>query len=60
MDYVQNLLSPDRFPRLATLFVASKPIGGSLTTELQLLVTMRDQGVISADHFNLMIERLGA
>ena len=38
MDYVESLLSADRFPqRLSRLFAASKPVAGTLTSELQAL-----------------------
>lgn len=59
MDYVENLLSPDRFPQLSRLFVASKPVSGTLTTELQSLVAMRDRGQITPEQFDMMIRRLG-
>lgn len=58
-DYVENLLAPERFPRLSRLFAASKPVGGTLTSELQTLVAMRDSGVINAEQFDLMITKLG-
>jgi len=59
MDYVENLLSADRFPQLSRLFVVSKPVTGTLTSELQALVAMRDSGQISAEQFNLMLTKLG-
>lgn len=60
MDYVESLLSADRFPQLSRLFAASKPVAGTLTSELQELVAQRDAGNISADQFDLLIRRLGA
>jgi hypothetical protein len=60
MDYVENLLSPDRFPRLSRLFTTSKPVSSTLTAELQYLVALRDSGQISAEQFNTLIGRLGA
>lgn len=59
MDYVENLLSPERFPRLSRLFVASKPVRGSLTTELQSLLALRDAGQITGDQFDHLVSRLG-
>lgn len=59
MDYVENLLSPDRFPQLSRLFAASKPVSGTLTSELQSLVAMRDSGQITREQFDMMIRRLG-
>lgn len=58
-DYVENLLSPDRFPQLARLFAASKPMTGTVTSELLALVAMRDRGDITAEQFNLLLSRLG-
>ena len=58
MDYVENLLSPDRFPQLSRLFAASKPVSGTLTSQLQELIAMRDSGQISAEHFDLMIRKI--
>lgn len=60
MDYVENLLSPDRFPQLSQLFVASKPVRGTLTSELQALVGMRDSGQITPEQFDVMLRRLGS
>ena len=34
MEYVQSLLSADRFPQLSQLFVAARPVQGTLTGEL--------------------------
>lgn len=59
MDYVENLLSPDRFPQLSGLFVAAKPPTGTLASELQSLVAMRDAGQITAEQFDMLIVRLG-
>lgn len=59
MDYVQNLLSPGRFPRLSSLFAASKPPENSLATDLQALVALREAGQITADQFNKLVDKLG-
>jgi len=59
MDYVENLLSPQRFPQLSRLFAASKPTTGTLTSELQALIGMRDSGQLTAEQFDLMIRRVG-
>jgi hypothetical protein len=60
MDYVESLLSADRFPQLSRLFVAAKPVSSTLTDELQRLILLRDSGSITAEQFNLMITRLGS
>jgi hypothetical protein len=59
MDYVESLLSADRFPQLSSLFIASKPVTLNLATELKLLVSMRDSGQISEAQFDLMIRKIG-
>lgn len=59
MRYVENLLSPDRFPQLSRLFVASKPTNSTLSSELLALVGLRDTGQITADQFDVMIRRIG-
>lgn len=58
MDYVENLLTPDRFPRLAQLFVASKPSAGTLTSELMNLVALRDAGKITPEQFANFVDHL--
>lgn len=58
MDYVESLLSADRFPQLSTLFVASKPVTLNLATELKMLVAMRDKGEITEEQFDVMIRRI--
>ena len=60
MDYVESLLSRERFPQLSRLFAAAKPIQGSLTSELQALIAQRDSGAITAEQFDLLVRRLGA
>lgn len=58
MDYVESLLSPERFPQLSHLFVAAKPALLSVAGELQLLVSMRDGGKISAEQFDQLIRNI--
>ncbi|WP_166133958.1 hypothetical protein [Nocardioides ochotonae] len=60
MDYVESLLSRERFPQLSRLFNAAKPVQGSLTSELQALIAQRDSGAINAEQFDLLVRRLGA
>jgi hypothetical protein len=59
MDYVESLLEVHRFPQLSRLFTASKPVQGSLTSELQVLIAQRDSGAISREQFDLLLQRLG-
>lgn len=58
MDYVESLLTADRFPQLSRLFAASKPVAGTLTSELRQLVAQRDAGNISAEQFDLLLRRI--
>lgn len=58
MDYVENLLAADRFPRLSRLFAESKPPTGTLAGELQSLIVLRDLGKISAEQFDLLVRKL--
>lgn len=60
MNYVEDLLTPTRFPRLSTLFAAAKPTTGSVATELQALVAQRDTGNITAEQFDMLVRRLGS
>lgn len=60
MDYVESLLSADRFPQLSRLFVAARPVSSTLTDELQRLILLRDRGSITAEQFDMMISRLGS
>lgn len=59
MDYVESLLSADRFPQLSRLFAVSKPTRGTLTSELQALVAQREAGNISRAQFDALVSRLG-
>ncbi|GGL40110.1 hypothetical protein H9L10_13765 [Phycicoccus endophyticus] len=59
MDYVESLLSADRFPQLSRLFAASKPTRGTLTSELRELVAQREAGNISREQFDALVARLG-
>lgn len=58
MDYVESLLSADRFPQLSNLFAAAKPVKSSLSAELQALVAQRDAGNITHEQFNILLARL--
>lgn len=60
MDYVENLLTPERFPRLSRLFVAAKPTTGTLTSELQSLLALRDTGAITPEQFDELVRKLGS
>lgn len=59
MNYVEDLLSPPRFPRLSTLFTAARPRATSLASELQALIAQRDAGQITASQFDALLLKLG-
>ncbi|MGW6265881.1 hypothetical protein [Cellulosimicrobium funkei] len=58
MDYTQELLAPEHFPRLSTLFREAKPASGSLVTELKDLVALKESGAISEDQFTALVASL--
>lgn len=59
MDYVENLLTPEHFPDLSGLFVAAKPVAGTLVSELQVLVDKRDAGAITEAQFDELVRKIG-
>lgn len=59
LDYVASLLAPERFPRLAKMFIESKPVGGTLSDEIVRLAALRDAGTITTEQFNDLVKRLG-
>ena len=59
MDYVENLFTTDRFPQLSRLFVAARPVGGTLSSEVLNLVALRDRGDITPEQFDTLVSRIG-
>lgn len=60
MDYTKELLSPERFPRLSTLFKDATPASSSLTTELQTLIAMKEAGSLTDDQFTAAVAKVTA
>ncbi len=58
IDYVSSLLSPERFPRLSTMFIASKPVSSSLSDEIVRLAALRSAGTISDSQFDDLVTKL--
>ncbi len=58
LDYVASLLSPERFPRLSTMFVQSKPASRSFSDEIVRLAALRDDGAITTQQFAELISKL--
>ena len=57
-EYVESLLSPERFPRLSTMFAEAKPVQGTLSSELIRLVAMRDAGKLTEEQFDALVQTL--
>ena len=58
IDYVSSLLSPERFPRLSTMFIASKPVSSSLSDEIVRLAALRSAGTISESQFDDLVKKV--
>lgn len=58
LAYSQTILTPDRFPRLSTMFSASKPSAGTVTDEVMRLIRLRDTGAISPGQFDDLLKRV--
>jgi len=59
-NYIEDLLSADRFPQLSRLFVESRPPKGSFAGDLQALVAMKAKGEISPEQFDMLLNKLGS
>jgi hypothetical protein len=55
----QTVLTPDRFPRLAQMFAASKPATGSKAEQALQLIAAKNAGDLTDDQFNTLIRTLG-
>ena len=58
MDYTEGLLSPERFPRLSTLFREAKPPSSSLTQDLQDLIAMKNRGELTDELFEALVRKM--
>lgn len=58
-SFIKSVLSPDHFPILAKPFLASTPVSArNRVEEIQKLVDLRDQGVLTEEHFRKVIDQV--
>lgn len=58
LAYAQTVLTPDRFPRLSTMFAAAKPAAGSKADQALQLIAAKNAGDLTDDQFNALIRTL--
>lgn len=58
MNYVRDLLSADRFPLLAQLFVAAAPRSSDLTDQIRSLVALRESSALSEEQYQAALDLL--
>ncbi len=58
LAFIESLLNPQQYPTLSRMFAASKPTTGTLASELQALVLMRDADSLTQEQFNAAVQRL--
>lgn len=58
MDYVDSLLDPVRFPKLATMFKAARPVKTSIIDNIKELAKLRDDGILSDVQFDTALAKL--
>ncbi|WP_148058685.1 hypothetical protein [Agrococcus jenensis] len=58
LAYAETIATPDRFPRLATMFAAAKPPSAGRAAEIAELLAMKQSGAISDAQFNALVDRL--
>ncbi len=58
LAYAQTVLTADRFPRLAQMFVASKPASGSKAEQALQLIAAKNAGELTDEQFNALIQTL--
>lgn len=58
MDYVNSLLDSVQFPLLSKMFKEARGAKNSVVKELERLVDLRDAGIINADQFNSLVNRI--
>jgi hypothetical protein len=58
MDYVKSLLEPARFPNLAQMFRDAAPSNATVSSEIERLAGLRDNGAISNEQFDELIRKL--
>lgn len=58
LAFIESLLNPQQYPTLSRMFAASKPTKGTLASELQTLVAMRDSGALTDAQFAAAVDKL--
>ena len=58
LAFVESLLNPQQYPTLARMFVASKPTQGTVASELQALVALRDAGSLTREQFDAAVRQV--
>lgn len=56
LQYTQTILTPDRFPRLSSMFTAAEPPRGSIADDLARLAALRDTGALTEEQYRRAIE----
>lgn len=58
LAYAETIATPERFPRLSTMFAASKPPTAGRAAEIVELLAMKQAGTISDAQFSALVDRL--
>ncbi len=58
MDYVENLLAPESFPKLARLFVDAKPVASNIAGTIADLANLRASGEITPEQFDKALAQI--
>lgn len=55
LQYTQTILTPERFPRLASMFTAAEPARGSVADDLVRLAALRESGALQEVQYRAAI-----
>ncbi|WAC67205.1 hypothetical protein OVA14_05535 [Agrococcus sp. SL85] len=58
LAYAETIATPDRFPRLATMFTAAKPATSGRAAEVAELLSLKQSGAISDAQFNALVNQV--
>lgn len=58
LAYAETIATPERFPRLTTMFAAAKPPTSGRAAEIAELIAMKQAGAISDDQFNALVNQV--
>ena len=56
LQYTQTILTPEQFPRLASMFVAARPSAHSVAEDLSRLAELRQAGLLDEQQYRAAIE----